>query len=169
MLASTHTHGHRKVYIMDSLPMELNEAILAILLMPDKRNLIRCNTELNKINIKWYEEEFLKMISNTKFLCYDKDPKRITRIEQYTLEMIYYGYDKLIPERYICNKNELLYKYPKLYFNCAANNYIGIVKILINCNKSYAIQITNGAANNGHLELLKWARYNGCEWNVSTC
>ena len=25
------------------------------------------------------------------------------------------------------------------------------------------------AASNGHLEVLKWARLNGCEWDSSTC
>ena len=25
------------------------------------------------------------------------------------------------------------------------------------------------AAENGHLEILKWARENGCEWNSYTC
>ena len=60
---------------MESLPRELKEVILAILPMPDKRNLIRCNTELNKMNIKLYEDEFLKMIWTTEFLDYDKYPK----------------------------------------------------------------------------------------------
>ena len=25
------------------------------------------------------------------------------------------------------------------------------------------------AALNGHLEMLKWARENGCDWNSDTC
>ena len=25
------------------------------------------------------------------------------------------------------------------------------------------------AAENGHLEVLKWARANGCPWNEETC
>ena len=155
---------------MESLPHELKEIILAILPMPDKRNLIRCTKELGGINIKCYEDEFIKMIPNTRFLCDNAPPISITtKIEQYTLEMIYYGYDKLIPERYICNKNELLYKYYELYFYCAANNYVGIAKILINCNKSCTDQITYGAAYAGHLELLKWAHKNGCHCNSSTC
>ena len=154
---------------MESLPRELKEIILAILPIPDKRNLTRCNSMLNKINIRLYQDEFIKMICNTKFLCDDRDPKRITKIEQYTLEMIYYGYDRLIPERYICNKNKLLYKYPKLYFYCGANNYSGIAKILINCNKKNTIEITHGSAYGGHLGLLKWASKNGCGWNNVTC
>ena len=155
---------------MELLPCELKKVILSILPMPDKRNLIRCNTELNKFNIKWYEDEFLKTIWNTKFLCDNIHPRRITKVEQYTLEMVYYGYGKLIPERYICNKNELLYKYPKkLYFYCARNSYIGIAKILINCNKTYADEITCEAAYGGHLEILKWARENGCRWDSWTC
>ena len=47
---------------MESLPRELKEIIIAILPMPDRRNLIRCDSELNKINIKCYEDKFLKMI-----------------------------------------------------------------------------------------------------------
>ena len=31
------------------------------------------------------------------------------------------------------------------------------------------IDTCNGAAFSGHLEVLKWARENGCEWNSSTC
>ena len=27
----------------------------------------------------------------------------------------------------------------------------------------------NYAAKNGHLEVLKWARQNGCDWNSNTC
>ena len=34
---------------------------------------------------------------------------------------------------------------------------IGIVILVLN------------AARGGHLEVLKWARENGCDWNISTC
>ena len=27
----------------------------------------------------------------------------------------------------------------------------------------------SNAAYNGHLEVLKWARLNGCNWNSNTC
>ena len=118
---------------MESLLWELKKNIVAILPMPDKRNLIRCNKEFNKIEIKKYEEEFIEMIYNTKFFVYTRMTSRrlrLTKIEQYTLEMIYYGYHQLIPARYICNKNELLYKYNDLYFYCASKKYIEILKIL---------------------------------------
>ena len=105
------------------------------------------------------------MIHSTEFLSDNRNPIRITKVGGYTLEMLYYGYSKLIPERYICNKNEILYGYPDIYFNCAANNHIGIAKILINCNEKYTNQIAYGAAYGGHLEVLKWALDNGCSYD----
>ena len=31
------------------------------------------------------------------------------------------------------------------------------------------LYICSYAAQNGHLEILKWARENGCQWNSYTC
>ena len=87
---------------MELLPLDIKRIIVDILSMPDKRNYIRCTKELNKIKIKQYEDEFIKMIHETYYLVYNIMWPRITKIEQYTLEMIYYGYEELIPERYIC-------------------------------------------------------------------
>ncbi len=30
-------------------------------------------------------------------------------------------------------------------------------------------KIIDSLAKNGHLEILKWARANGCKWNEDTC
>ena len=124
---------------MELLPLDIKRLIVNILPMPDKRNFIRCTTELNRIKINQYENDFIKMVQDTYYLVYDNNLKwiRITKIEQYTLEMIYYGYEKLIPERYFCNKNELLYKYGKLHRIIGRNGYFRIVKkILIGMNKN---------------------------------
>ena len=87
--------------------------------------------------------------------------------------MIYYGYEKLIPERYFCNKNELLYKYRKLHRIIGRNGYFRIVKkILIGMNKKHIHQLSKGAALGGHLEILKWIHYKGYScflpWNICT-
>ena len=67
----------------------------------------------------------------------------------------------------------------------------------MSCNKNFSVEITRGfaagghlriasmgqekmdvhgigqhvshAAENGHLEVLQWARKNGCEWNSGVC
>src|SRR5271165_4484675 len=47
----------------------------------------------------------------------------------------------------------------ELIYFCGQSNWIKF-------NKNYAFFI---AAQNGWLDLLKWAKQNGCDWNSSTC
>ena len=67
---------------MELLPLDIKRIIVNILLMPDKRNFIRCTTELNRIKINQYENDFIKMVQNTYYLVYHNNLKwiRITKI-----------------------------------------------------------------------------------------
>ena len=153
---------------METLPKEIILLILEELPITGKRNLIRCNKELNKLRnfMNECEKIFNEMINEINYLG---SKVKLEGLEKYTLEIVYDGYSKLMLPRYIIKKNKILYEHKRLYFNSASRNLIGILEILINCNKKYKIEITNGAANGGHLEVLQWARQNGCECNSYTC
>ena len=155
---------------MNLLPTELQLIIISQLPIPDKRNFIRCTKQLNmlKDEICIYEPQFLGIINNTLYL--GTNINSLNDLEKYTLEYAYYGYANLIPQRYIIRRdNRILYNYGNFYFNTAKKNYTELIKILICYNDSYYVDITAGAAAGGNLEMLKWARKNGCNWNSQTC
>ena len=154
---------------MNFLPREIHLIIIQHLPIPDVRKIIRCNRLFNsfKDKIQQYQDEFIEMINDTKYL----GEKIITlnNFEKYTLECAYYGYANMILPNYIRPDNKILYNYPRLYFNSAKRKFKKLIKILFHCNKSCKINICSGAAFGGHLNLLKWARENGCDWDSLTC
>ena len=56
-----------------------------------------------------------------------------------------------------------------MYFYCAVNKFYKILKQLLIFDKNLGKYITYGAAFGGHLDVLKWARENDCEWDPQTC
>ena len=154
--------------ILETLPKDIIDTLFAILPITTKRNFIRCNRELNlkKGTMEIYENNFMAKIYKfyTQYL-----PTNLSKIEKYTLEMIYDNCEHLIPTRYICGHNALCNKSPFMYFYCARSDNLPLLEILLNYNSTKGIFITYGAAFGGHLDVLKWARENGCEWDSDTC
>ena len=56
-----------------------------------------------------------------------------------------------------------------MYFYCAKSDNLSLLKNLLNYNSTNGIYITYGAAFNGYLDVLKWARENDCGWDSLTC
>ena len=50
----------------------------------------------------------------------------------------------------------------------ATTNYLSLMKWLIQKHKINNC-VTKCAAKNGNLEVLQWARQNGCKWGPNTC
>ena len=154
--------------MLEILPKDIIDTLFTILPITAKRNFIRCNQELNlKTDLMLiYENKFMRKIRK-KYKEYL--PIRLTKLDRYTLEIIYDGCEKMIPNRYICRQNRLCNKTAFMHFYCAKSDNIKLLKILLNHNPIYGKYITYGAASNGHLDVLKWARENGCKWNSLTC
>ena len=89
-----------------------------------------------------------------------EEPTNIQILEKYTLEFIYDRCEHLIPDNYICTSNKLCSTF--IYFLCATNNNIQLLKKCLVVNSTNRIYLTYGAAQSGDLELLKWARENDC-------
>jgi hypothetical protein len=139
---------------MDLLPKEIIMVILEELPITGKRNLIRCNKELNKFSIEKYENQFMKMINDENYL--GTKIKQLDSLGKYTLEILYDGYANLLPKIYIIKENKILNKYEEIYFNIAKKNFRELLEILIRHNRKYGPNILCGAARGGNLELLQW-------------
>ena len=106
---------------MEMLPKEIILLILEELPITGKRNLIRCNKELNKLRnfMNEYEKIFNEMINEINYLG---SKVKLEGLEKYTLEIVYDGYSKLMLPKYIIKKNKILYEHKRLYFNSASRN-----------------------------------------------
>ena len=76
--------------------------------------------------------------------------------------MIYDECEHLMPTRYICKYNQLCYKSPFMNFYRAKPNNILLLKILLIFCPKYHKYMASGSAICGDLDVLKWARENGC-------
>ena len=110
--------------MLSIVPREIIDIILSLLLITDKRNMIRCNQELNSKTslMVHYENEFMCYV-NTKYYYL---PKKLSKLELYTLEIIHDNYEHLMPDKYICKKNKLCADVPCMYFYCAVNKNINL-------------------------------------------
>ena len=54
-------------------------------------------------------------------------------------------------------------------FHAVKFGCFGALKRLLRENDPYCASICAEAAKRGHLEMLQWARTNGCPWNKMTC
>ena len=143
------------------LPKDIINMVFMILPITAKRNFIRCDKELNLFTslMATNEEKIMTQIK-IKYEIYL--PFNLTKIEQYTLEMIYDNCEHLIPNKYIRKDNKLCYENKIMYLYCATPNNISLLKKLLNLSRLHCDYIIYGAAGNGHLDMLKWALKNGC-------
>lgn len=137
------------------IPYDQILIIFQLLPMVDKRNLYRTQKRFTNLPIKDAEDEFENSINEKKYFS--------NRLNRYTYEHIYSGYAKLIPERYLIRTNFILYRSSKIYYNSAKQGYLDNLTLLIRCNKTCRHWIMRGAAEGGHLEILKWGLENSCE------
>ena len=80
------------------------------------------------------------------------------------------NYIDIIPNEILCMITaylpaHYLYIFIKMVCKDLAEQLAG----LIHSDDKPLKKLCNMAAKDGHLEVLKWARENGCEWNSNTC
>ena len=51
----------------------------------------------------------------------------------------------------------------------AKNGWLDLLKWVRQNGCEWNSHVCSNAAHSGHLEVLKWARQNGCEWNRNVC
>ncbi len=142
---------------MDLLPQELaslpNEIILIIFefipLITDKRQFLRTCKRFNTITKKSfhiYENNYkIKNFNKINNYC----------MEKFTLELCHDKYFDMIPNYYITEQNGILIK-ALASFNC-----IELLELAQN-RGCYIGDVGNYGIQNGHNEVLYWARCNGC-------
>lgn len=169
------------------LPPDILRIIIDILPMPDKRNLIRCTTQLNKFQYQ--------MPSYVKQFVAQMDPelrnqvKNMTLREYYLLEYLHYGYVSNVPTHYIGDGR---YICTELRNYIGEKNYTELINLLIECNECNRIDFIRGLVKGQHLETLKviykncysishdvarygtiemleWLRTQDCEWDSKIC
>lgn len=142
------------------LPEEIIFIIFDRLPIPDKRNLLRCSKKFDiyKNTMPKYERAFVYQIvvqyPNVSIL-------NLSRLQRYTLEMIYHSYIINLPSRYIQKNNAILYDYPEIYYDAGFRNLFDLVKLLMSCNKNYIQYLIQGATDANHTELLNWVKKEG--------
>ena len=156
--------------MLQILPREIISILFDLLPITDKRNFTKCNNKLYEKNklIYHYQNSLLLLVEDK--YKYKYVPVKLTLNEKYIIEIIYDNYEHLFPIKSICKENRLCSEStPFMYFNCAINKNFKILNQLLKFNKDLGRYITFGAAFGGHLDVLKWARENGCEWDSWTC
>ena len=72
-----------------------------------------------------YENEFTAKIKKTyKYHL----PTEITPLEKYIIEILYDGYEHLIPKTYICKENKLCNGTGFMYFYCSVMKNLELMK-----------------------------------------
>ena len=125
--------------------------------IPDKRNFIRINKKCNTLAylISNSKNEFRKNMAIYQiFKEYKFDMKNLTKLEELTMESLYYGYISMMPRSYINNNNRLL-KESYLYFHTGVIGNKEIIHMLTSISKINICDITEGLAFSGHTKLLK--------------
>jgi len=79
-----------------------------------------------------YENDFTLRIKR----FYQYLPLNLTKLEKYTLEIIYDNYEHLMPDKYICKQNKLCSERPFMYFYCAANKHMKLLRKLLEFGKN---------------------------------
>ena len=117
--------------MLETLPKDIIDILFTILPITAKRNFIRCNRELNMKTDLMLIYENVFMIKIQKFYK-EYLPTNLKKLDKYTLEIIYDGCEKLIPNRYVCKQNGLCNSSPFMYFYCAKSDNIPLLKKLLN-------------------------------------
>ena len=129
---------------------DISKIIFHLCTISDKRNLIR-TCKNNYICVQFmriYEKQFKKIINGSIFFnineyYHDNYCSRFIQLNNYycsrftqfdnilykhTLELIYDGYEHLIPDTYICQQNRILYMYPEIYRLIAKRGNLSLIK-----------------------------------------
>lgn len=148
---------------------DIGRIIFSLCPISDKRNLTRTckNNYILAQYMRFYEKQLKKMINDSNML----DIRiRFTRFDnllyKYTLELMYDNYYHLIPDRYFCQQNRIMFMYPRIYKRIAySGNLIMLQKMLTiryvpDRNSNYE-KISIGAALGNHLNILEYMINNG--------
>ena len=176
-------------------PLDIIKIIINDLSIIDKKNIIRCCKHYYQLCplIADFETKFCEYINSTKFV-YDKKIT-FTSHQLYALEFIVCG--RNVPSKYLTDNKQLFIANPQLYYNMAKNRnnptlfreiyeIYGkhhIKEIMVGAvtggnlkivrwawrQGSWKSNLSRIAAENGHFEVLKWLRGQGCDWNSYTC
>ena len=120
-----------------------------------------------------YEKKFKKKINTSGFLC-PHDETRFTRFDnvlyKHTLELIYDNYEHLIPDKYICQQNRILYMYSEIYQLMGKRGNLTFIKKLLQIkhmpNKHYNLRkIIYGAVETNNLHICDWLIENSYEYD----
>src|SRR5207248_7653027 len=105
----------------------------------------------------------LMIIADVNFTV--KNIDKITKHckEKFTLELCYDNYFHLLSESYIKPVNEILILAVSMF---GTGEFL---ETIIDKYKNFNNIICEWAAFGGNLEVLKWARANGCDWSSRTC
>ena len=148
---------------------DIIRVIFGALPITDKRKFTRTCREyvaVLPVLMEQAAKNFYKMIRQTNYVSQCKI--NMKTLCKFTIELLFDGYAHLIPERYIIETNEMLYNYENIYFNSGRRKQVGVIELLMKCNKNYSKEIAKGLANGGHLKVLKWVRKKGCAWDSET-
>ncbi len=145
---------------MDTLPQGLaslpNELVLLIfefiLKITDKRQFLKTCKKYNLMT----KQSFHHYEKNYEIENFDKIEKYC--VEKFTLELCYDKYFEMVPERYIIASNNILIK-SLILFDCLS------LLELARKNGCNLYNVYGLAAFHGNLEILKWAKDKGFEFN----
>jgi hypothetical protein len=121
------------------------------------------------------EYEFQRLIHDTRYICKPSDgcihnsyyDYFCNPLTKFTLELIYDGYNHLIPPRYIRPENRLLIYYGKMFYRIALTGNLDMIMLLLKPdNKENVNHVMAGAAKGGHLHILQWMLAVGYKFNV---
>ena len=142
------------MYLIMYLPIDNLRIIYNFLPMPDKRNLIRVNKKCNVMSnlIPNVENEFWQSLPTYTIDYKYFSMKKMTKLENLTMEMLYYGYVSIMPRSYINNYNRL-FREKYLHFHAGVIGNKEIIHMLISLTDNNTILM--GLAYSGYFELLK--------------
>ena len=152
---------------------DISNIIFSLCNISDKRNLIRtCRRNyLFTSQMPKYEKQFKKIINETNLFRHMTDSFRFTRLYtnvlplyqlfSHSIELIYDKNEHLIPDRYICQENRILFMYPNIYKLISQRGNLSLLQKMVQIKhvperKLNGLQMSRGAALGNHLHILDW-------------
>ena len=162
--------------------------VIDFLPIHDTRNLLRCGRKLNLLrlnkniallidinSLNWEKKLNYEIKSKVDrffnvfyFFTIHDVANLICPMEKYTLEIICYGYDHLLLNRYILKYNRVFGQFNIMLFYVGYNNFLDLTKLLIYLgviNYYGSNNIIYGAAINGNLKILKYLKQHNCRFD----
>ena len=151
------------VYIITKM-LGITDPLCLFLSQTSIRNLSRTCKGLLRIRTKIREQDYDKFLFSAKHS--EKYEKRynLTLLDKYTLEILLDGDTKLIPQHYICAKNNVIFSMPYVYSAFAKRGSVDVLEFLIGIYINQKIDfkfesdIICGAAEGGWLNIIKWVK-----------